>query len=478
MNNIKSIIKQYLPLVLITVFFVLNFLIIEQATTKRTLFFASNDVASFILISFLAIISMVGFLIFYRSKINTSNKKVRYIIYFLFFILLIGINNAIFSPATYNLFLKNNQQVIISLNTKTEFYQRIYSFILLLINVLFIAVLVLVTPRLTHFKKYVRIIATLMIIYGIILIVSSLVLEIDVYLKLLKIGYGPNINTEVPMSLYDNRNTFASFLTTSMLFSLFLYYVNKNNKIRFLYFSVVLFFIIFIFLTFSKTNMIISLIVFIFMLVRHFIKQFKRNKRHLIYDSLIVIVLVSYLILLRFNPVLKSSIPGTLINSFIDESLFDNGVKTILSRGQLWQLFFDLLVKRPYAIVFGDGVYLNRIIYHQYLSAFSFDLSTTGFGNYHNGYFEFLGAFGVIALIAYLLIFVLMFKHVIKKIKKHPNIGCFLLLLIVIFVLRGSVESVTLMLFKIDGILASLVLVYSLIYFEDEPKQVQHVSFA
>lgn len=471
-----DIIRKYWTLFLLLIVFVLNFIVFEQLKSERIFIFNPNNFAAVTIFSLIAIFLNTLFIALNYKRVNLNKKYPLIISMSLAVLFIIGLANIFVVPKSISFSLLNSNNSFVSSTLNILIRNRMSSLYLLVINIEFAFILLILLPRLQYIKSYIRLISYSFVIYGVILVIYSAISEHATYQTIFNtVGTSSFNSSRVATSLYDNRNTFASFLLTSMLFSLFLYYINRKNKLRFILLVTTFVFFWFIMLTYSKTNIMLSLASLLFVVIVHLVKSWKSSKLLFYIDVVILFAFSIFFVVLLFVPLFQITLLGRLLKSIFSIDFFFKGGDSLQSRFLLWRLFFNSTLNRPIALIFGDGVLTNRLIYGSYLNAYKTDLSPSIYGNYHNGFIEVYAGFGVFGLVFYLAILCVVFLAILKLKNKKTTLQIVLVMLFfVFFVLRSSVEAISFMLFKIEGIVASLTVMLPLIYFlDDDFKQVQ-----
>ncbi|MDI9510734.1 MAG: hypothetical protein QM203_01985, partial [Bacillota bacterium] len=118
----------------------------------------------------------------------------------------------------------------------------------------------------------------------------------------------------------------------------------------------------------------------------------------------------------------------------------------------------------PIIFVFGHGPHLSRYFYHLRMQIEIEGVMTPGFGDYHNGLVEVMHTFGASGLIIYALVFLFVTILLIRRARTNRSLTFFVLLSMGVFILRSQMESLAVLLFKSEGIMASLTFVLPALY--------------
>lgn len=454
--------SSFIPFILISA---LTFLLYEQTYAPNGIVFPNQD---FMGILFLAVanLSLVAFSSFVQ-QFDHNQKKIRLmLLYGLLIVMAFGILNLIIMPLEQTIEVKDSQGAIANLVLSITQADKFRSLILLLVSGSFIYIMAIVLPRKNYFRDFVLVVSYGVILYALAIAIYSFVKEFQVYVDLIKIGYGkPGV--DVPVGPYDNRNTFASFLLTGFMFLVFLYFFNKSRKFRYVFIALTIPLLIAIYFTFSKTNMVLSALTFILVFLRHNFLLFKRHKIRFFIEWALVVIFITFLLIFRFVPVLQLTLVGRAITNLTPPDLIEIGGRTLAARVEMWRLAIEIIIARPRTLLLGDGIYISRVLYNDRLVLADPSWSVTGYGNYHNGYLEIFHTFGLVGLLVYLAIIVIIFIKIIGFLKKMPAPGYFLLLALFVFLSRASVESIILFAFKTESVLASFTLIFPYFYFSN-----------
>ena len=346
---------------------------------------------------------------------------------------------------------------------------RYFSILLTTINFGFIFILVFVVTLNKHFKKIIKFFAHLFLIFIIAIIIFSLVTEREIYKNILKLGLSSG--TAVPDSVFDNRNTFASFLLTGIIYSLYLYFEAGNKKNRYIYvwFSIIP--AIFIYFTYSKTNIVLVIIMFFLIFMRHYVRNIQRRRWVLFgIETLFIISILLLFVPFRYIPSLKILPPSVFLYKILPHNFAFIGQDSIKQRIMLIQITYNTINATPETFLFGEGTYISRKIYHNSLILHNAIYSLTGFGNYHNGFAEVFHSFGLVGFIIYVFCILYLFVGIIRLFFYKKEIAFFLIMTFCVFFGRAMLESQALLLFKTDPIFASIPLVLLTVYYVNKYK--------
>lgn len=465
MKNTLSNLKKYvsfLPFILVSV---LTMLIYEQVYAPNGIIFPSTDIIGFL---FLVVANItLALLVTYVQKFDNNQVKIPVILlYALLTVVALSMLNTLIIPKQEVVEFTSKDGNIFELMFIVSKRDRFRSILLLFVSFTFIYVMVFVIPRKNYFRSFALLISYSLMLYGLGIAIYSFFTESQIYIDLIKIGYA-NANLPVPLGPYTNRNVFASYLLTSFLFAIFLYFFYKTRWYRYIFIVLTLPLLVSIYFTFSKTNMVLSALTFLFIFLRHLILLIKRHKIRFVIELFIFLSLIGFVLLFRLVPTLQVTNVGKVLINIIPDNLLEIGVGTISSRMRLWQMAFEVIKSRPRSFFLGDGVYISRKLYELRIVFEEPTLAHWGFGHYHSGFFEIFHTFGLVGLLVYLTILVVLFIKILGYMKKMPAPGFFLFISFIVFIARGTVEPIMLLVFRTESILASLALLIPYFYFSN-----------
>lgn len=467
-----SFINRYISFIPFILISALTFLIYEQTYAPNGIIFRNNDFVGFLFL-ITANLTLVGFTS-YVQRFDKNQTKVRtFLLYGLLILVALGVLNLIIMPMDQIINVTTKEGDIVQMILNVTPADKFRSLMLLFVSASYIYLMAIVLPRKEFFRGFVLLISFSLIFYGLAIAIYSFVTEWNVYIDLLRIGYG-NASLPVPVGPYDNRNTFASFLLTGFMFCIFLYFFYKTRKRRFIFVVLTIPLLVAIYFTFSKTNMLLSILTFALVFFRHLFLLLKKHKKRFLIELSIFLGLLGAVIIFRFVPALAPTKVARAITNLLPFNLLEIGQQTLSSRFELWRLAYDLIISRPRTILLGDGIYINRVLYHERIILENPGWSLSGYGNYHSGFIEIVHSFGLVGFLVYLVVLVALLIKVLIFMKKMPAPGYFLFLSLVVFISRSSVESIMLMTFKTESILASFALIMPYFYFSNLRQEQKH----
>lgn len=387
----------------------------------------------------------------------------------LFLLLIVGVVNILTMDAERNLlvYFLNGTQNNVTLTLTIE--GKITAIISLVTNLVFIYFMVILIPKNKHFYGLVHVVTFLLVVASYVAIIYSFVTERSFYVDFIN---GNSLVNVVPESFFGNRNPYASFLLNTQIMLTFTYFINKKRFVRFLFIFLQFPIIIAIFLTLSKTNFILAIFIMLSIYIAHVVKLLVNRKFSRLIVLFVTTVFVAFVLwMFRFHEKLYYFKLAIYLKQLFPDNILNNNLNTISERIRLWQYALTLIIASPVTFLFGDGPHLSRMFYFQRVSQETALFPFVGFGDYHNGFIEVLHTFGLSALPIYIIIFFVMFILIIKRGKGRVYLGYFLIISLVTFLARSMTESFSLLLFKSEGIMASLTLILPFLYLMKKYKE-------
>ncbi len=334
----------------------------------------------------------------------------------------------------------------------------------LFINIAFLFFIILILPNHKNFSAVLKALVIVIVVIGLFAIAYSLKTEWSTYVGIFENGF--RTSQPVPASFFNNRNPYASFLLNAQILSAFLYFSNQKKFYRFFYIILQVPFALAILFTFSKTNVLISVFLVLTIYYYHLVRLLVR-KRFVLFtiEFIFSTQFIVLLALFRFLPAFAGNPLSDFLVKYLPDEIFAAGSRTMDARIKLWMYAWTLVKASPLTLLFGDGPHLSRYFYFDRMSQEINGISGVGFGDYHNGFVEVLHTFGSVGLGLYLLIIFGSLIIVFRRAKTNRPIAFYLTLALVIFLARSNTESLAMLLFKSEGILASFTYVLPLLYF-------------
>lgn len=406
------------------------------------------------------LVSIFSFFVIRKIRLSVNGILLSVILGLVFITSLI---NILLLPNVQELSVRflNGTYHTISLELPTR--MRLTAIMTLVVNFSFIFFVVLVLPNHNSFLKLIVFFTVAIVLIAFGSIVYSLITEWDIYVSIIKVGIE---NTDgIPDSFFNNRNPYASFLLSAQVMLFFLYYINLNRKRRFLYIFLQIPLVFAINLTYSKTNLVLANVLFILTYLNHLVRLLGRRKfGRFGFSILFAIIFIIGLIIFCYSPTLENTKISLLLHRTMPDALFNAFSLKFSGRTTIWYYALSLIAANPIIFVFGHGPHLSRYFYHLRMQIEIEGVMTPGFGDYHNGLVEVMHTFGASGLIIYALVFLFVTILLIRRARTNRSLTFFVLLSMGVFILRSQMESLAVLLFKSEGIMASLTFVLPALY--------------
>ncbi len=468
MTKIKEYWQTFLSLGIMACIALPIFLLFEQTYAPDTLWIRPFEFAAFTFLSAIIISFLNLYICFFSKPLKTSRfARVGAVTIGLFIIF--NVINVLLSSSFEVVNYTLNDGAVASLEIARPTMDKYKSIVLLIINFVFIYILVFNVTLKKNFKQMMVLLAHLYLLFVIAIIVYSLITEYEVYQKILSTGL--NDTSVVPDSVFDNRNTFASFLLTGIIYSFYLYLNAGDKKRRYIYSAFSLIPALLTYFTYSKTNIIFVILMYAAVLLRHYIRNIIR-KRWVLF-GIETLLLVSFLVLFipfRYVPSLKILPPSVFLYKVMPAKFAFLGKKSIDNRLDLLKIAINTIKTTPRSFWFGEGIYISRKVYNAALNLNEFIYPTTGFGNYHNGFAEVFHSFGLMGFLIYCFCILYLFVGIIRLFFHKKNIAFFLIINFCVFFGSAMLESQAMLLFKTDPIFGSIPLVLVTVYYVNKYK--------
>lgn len=197
-------------------------------------------------------------------------------------------------------------------------------------------------------------------------------------------------------SIYDTKTVYGFMLFVGTVFSIFYALLKK----KYLHLLFAFFFIINIVISRSKTSLL-SIMILCFML---FVYYFKKNKGKIFAKLYIWIIGVALILVFTLLIIFKVGTFFENINYFIKNTILGDGVVVVKMRFERWGNVIKTM-KNPISILFGFGERVNNPILQHLI----------GYGATDSGYVYAYSAGGLFYLTINLLVFIFIFKNVVKS---------------------------------------------------------------
>ncbi len=464
----KDNFQAFIDFIVIGCIGALFFLIFEHTYAPNSLWIKPFDLVAFVVSSTLALTLIVLYIWFKGPKLKESRfSLVVFII--LLTVALVSLVNVIVSPAKEVIMYQPLERDALEVVIERPLKDKVFSIGLLFLNITLFYSLFVVLPSQKRFPKILNYVATIFLLYLFGIIIYSLVKEIDLYKDIL--ANGLKKNTITPTSIFDNRNTYASFLLTGIMYNFFLYFKSGEKKIRYIFPWLGLIPTIFIYFTYSKTNIILALIVYLIIIVRHYIKNIiKKRWVYFGIETLLLSFIIFVFVGFRYIPSLLINPFGQKLLKMIPRDFIFISKRTIIGRIEIWKTSYKFISLNDRTFILGEGLYLSRkIAYAGNIIDANFE-NVNGFTNYHNGFIEVFHTFGLFGLVLYCFMIIYLFVGIIRLFFYERSLAFYLLLALLIFIPRAMMESQSLLLFKSDPIFASIPIVTTTVYYTNKHK--------
>ncbi|MDY0214791.1 MAG: O-antigen ligase family protein [Bacilli bacterium] len=465
MNKLKKAISIFSFFFMTILIVNLTFFFLEQSIiTKVTpgYYFGPISLPNQTIIATMIVTLISSFSIYFVRRIRLSVNGVIIITILIVFFIVMTIN-ILTIPEIRTLPVKFFDGTINDVILTLAPGKRITAILTLAVNIAFFYFIVIALPNHKHFLSITKFFIAVIVLVSIGAIVYSFITEWDVIVDLVSGGYASF--TDVPTSFFNNRNPYASFLLSSQVMAVFLYYLTIKNKRRIIYFLLQIPLMFGIFLTFSKTNIALSLLLFIFVFYRNLWsmakkKQYKRLTILTVLSSSFIVTIIFF----RVIPTLQETLFGDFLKKAITTQVLEEAGKTFASRVGLWTYAFSLIVASPVTFLIGDGPHISRYFYQMRIDQELGRPNSMGLGDYHNGFVEVFHTFGLLGFIAYVSMFFVILFILIRRRKANKALAFFTFVSLLIFLVRSQFESLSLLLFKSEGIMASFTVILPFLY--------------
>ena len=468
MSKVKQNLKAFKEFLIIGVIAGIMFFVYEHTYSPNNLFIRPYNLATFGVGAVIAL-SLINLYIWFNSahkKLPILNKVVAIILGVLF---LLNIINLFIMPRHQEVLytaLDGSEHLI---EITRSLVDKTYSFGLLLMNLTLFYAVVVIVPQKPEYNKMFALTAIFFYLYLAWAITYSLVTEFDSYKYIIENGiesYKYN-----PTSLFDNRNTFGSFLLTGVIYSSYFYFKNKWKKRRYFFVFLGLIPGLFIYFTYSKTNIILFLVIYAIIIVRHYVRNILR-KRWILFgiETVLISAILGVFFAFRYIPTLLVMPFGQILITYIPTNFIVISGPSVISRTKIWHSLLRFSFLDPRTIILGDGLYISRKVGYLVNIVEGNYTNPNSFTNFHNGFLEVFYTFGLVGFLLYLFFLLYLLVGIIRLFYHDKTIAGYLLIMFCVFLARGMVESQALMLFKSDPIYASIPIVTLTMYYTHKHK--------
>ena len=250
--------------------------------------------------------------------------------------------------------------------------------------------------------------------YSLFSIIYAFVVQGKEYIVFLSSPSGTGLSKFT--SFFGNKNSFGSVMLISFLLSM--YWYNETKNFKFLFISFI--YMVFSFMTFSKTSAFISVIIMSIVYI-NFCRRIIIS-RHRSFDLLIIIVpivlLTSLLFLMYIEPFSNFSVFKFLANIFnkflgFDGSISSNGLFT--GREDFWYFSFKLFLSPQHFLLGYTPAAIDNIVFESAINIYGTKSLMSTYGTVFISY-------GLIGIIVFLLLICYIFKIILLKKKKEKTL--------------------------------------------------------
>ncbi len=220
--------------------------------------------------------------------------------------------------------------------------------------------------------------------------VVDLVLYYKEIILLLTTGkYNPLIMLK---SFFANRNQFAFFLYLGIISGVIL--VKRENKI--FYKLSILIFIFFLFVTMSRTGILMGAILLVLLFLLN--ENMSAKNKIIISISAMLIGIIGLLLLMNFVPSIWNKISSNFVRV--------HEIKNLSGRTEIWQNGINILLESPINFLLGVGRFKSTSILH---------IGSKVFTQFHNIYLDMILTSGLVGIVYYGFIYYTVIKKVLKS---------------------------------------------------------------
>ncbi|MGI6713974.1 MAG: O-antigen ligase family protein [Bacilli bacterium] len=345
--------------------------------------------------------------------------------------------------------------------TMTELFR---SFLLSIDAALLIYVMLFVFPKRQNALPISYLVAFTFMVIGYVLIIHSLITEMNCYISTIKEGPHPYQN--VPQGLFVNRNLFASYLFGCLLAVFYLWAMRK--KFRWLYMLLTIPFAIVILFTISKTKIIMVAVLYLAWIVYGIISLYRRHKFFFWFLLSLLVLTITAIVIFRFVPSLKETPIGEFLQKLIPKQIFVT--RSVDGRKTIWRYAANYL-SNPFYLFFGRGFYVSKMLLG-YAMSYEPDVPFAyHWGNFHNGFLEVISTGGIFLSIIYVGFIAYLVYVIIRIAKFNRQLAFYSFVALGVFLIHSSFEAVSLLLFNAEGIIHALPVVLPCLIYYNRLKQ-------
>ena len=355
------------------------------------------------------------------------------------FIALIGIISVLIQPANHsiNMIDADGNRQLISLTLSSTHYLFFVFDVFSIILLIYIGLFIL--PYRFKSITFIKYLGYAVIGFAFVVLLYGYIMESWKFKQFADMLFGGNIegiNYWCMASFLIHRNACGMMLMLAILFC----FINHSIEKKWWYFPIAIYFYLNMILTFCKTSLIISLILFlvygVFVLIRTF-NQYK--KRNLIILICIGIIIFAGILIVGISIISKGKYIGFIYSILHGNE--DQGIeKTLHSREYIWNNTYQLINQNPgLYFFFGRGFGLmNEMLLPMNVANGDTPLTFPT----HNSYLNLFAEGGILYLLAYLVLLGYVVYIAIQYFKKEPDKGLALSLGMIAFTFYSLIETI------------------------------------
>lgn len=305
--------------------------------------------------------------------------------------------------------------------------ERIRDLLSMGVSTLLVYVVFVIGPRTTKGKQFSLVIAIFLVLLALSACVYSLIVEFDIISHFFR--NDGSITGQVIQSYTNNRNTFGTLL----LFALGATAILNTHRPNILYSLLFLVFCFFLFLTLSKTSLVLGAgFMGVYGLYRFFF-TFPRHKFRNTLVLMVCILFVAAVLIMNFTSWLDflGNIAAGTKNVFVNLTKFGS----FQSRIDTWEVCFAAL-DTPSKLLLGMGYRnINYYVYALNFQALGHTFPT------HNGLVDLFCRSGIVGASFFLVLLFYYFTCLALSIKKENHLSITYLLITFVFLFHAMTET-------------------------------------
>ena len=332
-----------------------------------------------------------------------------------------------------------------------------------LLILLFIYIGLFIFPK--RFKSiiFLKYLGYILFFFAFALILYSYIFEFDKYINFFKYLFSSGEEGKLSFhyrinSFIIHPNAYGMFMLISIIFALINHAITKR---RFYYIFVGIFFINMLF-SYSRTSILISLLLITIHLVYRLVSTYKEYSKRNLYTS---IGIGSLVLLGIVFTIISYASSGTIFSAIYN---FTNGFLnqgSMISRFHIWQNIFQLLNQSPLYYFFGRGFGLSNEMLYQMNVADGDPVSPA-----HNSFLAVLLHGGIPLLLVYLAFLAYSTYIIIKCFKKNPDLTLSISFGVLAFFLYSFNEEIQ---YLIYTMMLPVMILYHVLYLDNPDKETE-----